>query len=143
MSKLTSNVSRRHFLKGTAYLSILSVGGASSAALAIGENQSHATAISSPSVTLSNQSDKVVFLNASQPVSLESVNGWVVAAINKATDESAGHVLTLNPGQERAFQVDAVFAKFLKKGDDRVVITNEYSAVSNMIPIFTYDEQLA
>ncbi|MGH1427609.1 MAG: hypothetical protein ACRBEE_06680 [Arenicella sp.] len=143
MSKLTSNVSRRHFLKGAAYLSVLSVGGASSAALAIGENQSHAIAISSPSVTLSNQSDKAVFLNASQPVSLEHVNGWVVAAINKASDQSTDQAMTLLPGQERTFAVDPGLASLLKAGDDYIAITNEYSAVSNMVPIFTYDEQFA
>jgi hypothetical protein len=146
MSQHTKSLTRRKFLKGAAYVSALSVGGVSSLAFATSNNKP--SLANSSSVTLLNHSNKTVVLNASQPVSLENVNGWVVAVINKASDQNIvnarrGQLITLRPGQKRAFAVDVQLASKLKKGDDQIVITNEYSAMSSMVPIFTYDEQLA
>lgn len=146
MTKQTHSLTRRKFLKGTAYVSAISAGGLSSLAFATGKNK--ADIPNSKSVTLLNQSDKTVFLNASQPVTLEKVNGWLVVEINKSSDESIvnlrrGQVIALRTGQKRSFTIDTELASLLKAGDEHIAITNDYSAVTSMVPIFTYDEQLA
>jgi len=141
MSTNTKTLSRRNFLKGAAYTSALSVGGLSSIAYAT-------SAPKKSSVTLFNQSDKTVALDASQPVSLEKVNGWVVVKINKASEQSildlnTDEIITLTAGQQLAFDVDSELAPMLKESGDYIVITNEYSALNNMVPVSTYDTLVA
>lgn len=151
MSKQTNTLTRRNFLKGAAYTSALSVGTVSSVAFAACGNTSqtknHLSA-STSSVTLFNQSDKTVALDSSQPVSLEKVNGWVVVKINKASEKNiaelnVNEIITLSAGQKLAFTVDSELAPMLKESGDYIVITNEYSALNNMVPVSTYDTLVA
>jgi len=147
MSNQTKSLTRRNFLKGAAYTSALSIGGVSSVAFATCANKSHMSA-STSSVTLFNQSDKTVALDASQPVNLKKVNGWVVVEINKASDESimnlkTDEIITLTAGQQLAFEVDSELAPMLKESGDYIVITNEYNALNNMVPVSTYDSLVA
>ena len=144
MSNQTNTITRRSFLKGTAYTSALSVTGLSGIALAQSADpkQYIVSGSGSPAVTLFNQSAKTVALDASQPVSLEKVNGWVVVKINKATEQSTSDI-TLAAGQSRSFAVDAELAPMLIETGGDIVITNEYSTLDNMIPITTYNAMVA
>ena len=150
MSRQTNTLSRRSFLKGAAYTSALSLGGLSS--LAFGESINTKQYIISGSdtsrVTLFNQSAKSVALDASQPVSLEKVNGWIVVKINKAPEQgyselSASGAITLASGESRSFAVDAELAPMLIETGGEIVITNEYSTLDNMVPIATYNTKVA
>lgn len=148
MSNQTKQLTRRHFLKGAAYLSALSVGGLSSAAFAACGHKNTKLSSSTSSVTLYNRSDKTVVLDATQPVSLEKVNGWVVVKINKAPtyrslDLKTDKVITLTAGQKLSFTVDSEMSPMLKEGDDYVVLTNEFAAFNNMVPIASYNELVA
>jgi len=145
MSKKNFTQSRRTFLKGAAYTSALSIGGLSSLAFA---NSDSSKRDMHKTVTLFNQSDKTVALDAWQPVSLEKVNGWVVVKINKASEQVASEtsneqVVTLAAGQRLSFAIDSELAPMLKETGDYIVITNEYSALNNMVPISTYDTLVA
>ena len=142
-----SNIqSRRNFLKGAAYTSALSIGGLSSVAFATNGNTK--TLGSTSTVTLFNQSDKTVALNAANPVNVDKVNGWVVVKINKASEQSIldinmDEIITLSAGQKLEFDVDSELAPMIKDVGDYIVISNDYSALNNMIPISTYDALVA
>ena len=144
MSNQTNTLSRRNFLKGAAYTSALSLGGLSSVALAksTSPKQYIMSGSGASAVTLFNQSTKTVHLDATQPVSLEKVNGWVVVKINKASVQSSNG-MTLASGQSRSFAVDAELAPMLTETGGDIVITNEYSSLDNMVPITTYDTKVA
>ncbi len=140
MSKQTFTQSRRHFLKGAAYASALSVGGLSSVAFATSSSDMRKD---KESLTLFNQSDKTVTLDALQPVSLEQVNGWVVVKINKHSEQSSGQAISLAAGQRQSFTIDAELAPMLQDSGDYIVITSEFSVLNNMIPVTTYDAMVA
>ena len=141
MSKQTKTLTRRKFLKGAAYASALSIGGISNLASASSTlTQPSMSDASDPfTVSLLNKSNRTVVLDAAQPVSLEKVHGWVVVKINKNTEASHGQGITLAAGQQRAFAVDSALAPALKDAGSHIVITNEYSALDNMVPMATYD----
>ncbi len=150
MSKKTNTLTRRHFLKGAAYTSALSIGGLSS--LAFANTSSSKKIIGNKdlgkTVTLFNQSDKTVALDASQPVSLQKVNGWIVVKINKASEQSIANlrtdeIITLSAGQQHTFEIDSELAPMLKETGDYVVMTNEFSVLNNIVPITTYDTLVA
>ncbi len=146
MSKQANTQSRRNFLKGAAYTSALSIGGLSSVAFATSGKATQNKLTTA--ITLFNQSDKTVALNASQPVSLANVNGWIVVEINKASEQSildlkTDEIITLTPGQQLPFNVDSELANGIKDSGDFIVITNDYSALNNMIPVTTYDTLVA
>lgn len=145
MSKHTNTITRRHFLKGAAYTSALSVGGLSSVALAdaASAKQYIVSGSNSSSVTLFNQSAKTVVLNGSQPVSLEKVNGWVVVKINKATEQGSSETISLAAGQKRSFAVDTELAPMLTETGGDIIITSEYSDLDNMVPIANYNSMVA
>ncbi len=147
MSTHSNTLTRRTFLKGAAYTSALSFGSLSGMALADSvspkqgtSSQANRTAASGLlAVNLSNQSDGIVALDARQPVSLEKVNGWVVVKINKAKpgtdDVVTGQHINLAAGQQCTFVVDAEVAPMLIAASTDIVITNEYSALDNMVPV--------
>ena len=147
MSKQNNTLSRRSFLKGAAYTSALSIGGLSNLAFATGKLCENTRAETLPRVTLFNKSDKTVVLDAWQPVSLEKVNGWVVVKINKAEELSSEasnlQTISLAAGQKSSFAIDSELAPMIKETGDYIVITNEYSALNNMVPVSTYDTLVA
>ena len=143
MSKQTFTQSRRHFLKGAAYTSALSIGGLSSLAFATSSGAIKQNSKNKETLTLFNQSDKTVTLDALQPVSLEQVNGWVVVKINKHSEQSTGKAISFAAGQRLSFAIDAELAPKLKDSGDYIVITSEFSVLNNMIPITTYDAMVA
>jgi len=135
------NQSRRKLLKTLAYGSALATGGLSSAVLANNVASKMASA-NKKSVTLFNQSDKTVTLDANQPVTLQNVNGWAVVNINKQNENKAMAAVKLAPGEKAAFRIDAQ-ASLLDATGDYIVITNEFSSLNNMIPVSTLDAAVA
>lgn len=133
--------SRRKLLKGIAYGSALSVGGLSTVVFA--NSVTPKSGVDKETVTLFNQSDKTINLDASNPVSLEQINGWVVVNINKQAEQSTANAISLAPGQQHSFAVDAVLAPMLGVTGDYIVITSEFTALNNMIPISTVDVAIA
>ena len=146
MSNTSNTISRRKFLKASAYASALTVGGMSGLAVAdtLSINQATSNGLGMTSVTLQNQSNKAIVLDAAQPVSLEKVHGWVVVKVNKANslDASAATTkekLTLAAGQQLSFPVNSELAPALKESGGHIVITSDYSELDNMVPMATYD----
>ena len=142
MPDQTFTKSRRNFLKGAAYTSVLTAGGISSVALAADALTSASKTTDKETVVLFNQSGETVKLDATQPVSLELLNGWAVVKINKhlGSDEQA---ISLAPGQRHSFAVDAVLAPMLSTTGNYIVITSEFTALNNIVPISTVDVSVA
>ncbi len=133
MSKKTHSLSRRQFLKGAAYTSALSVGGLSSLAFA-----------DSSTVTLLNQSDKAVILDAAQPISLKKVPGWVMVKLNVSPTQDSAEVIdaqgiTLAAGEQRSFAVDSDLVPELKQAGGHIVVTSEQAVFDKMVPMATFD----
>ena len=123
MPKLT-NTSRRKFLKGTAYVSVLSVGGLSSLAAASSTSAKLQIAKeTTPSViTLFNQSTKTVALDVKRPFHFEKVNGWLVVKVNKATAADPAQALNLEAGQQLSFAADAELAPMLNSSQKQYTV---------------------
>ena len=133
MSKKTNSLSRRQFLKGAAYTSALSVGGLSSLAFA-----------DSSTVTLLNQSNKAVALDAANPVSLKKVPGWVVVKLNVTPKLGSAEIndsyrITLAAGEQRSFAVDSDLVPELKQAGGHIVITSEQAVFDKLVPMATFD----
>lgn len=145
MPKQSKTLTRRKFLKGAAYASALSIGAVSTALASVSSvrpQQGMTNGTSASTVTLLNQSNRSVVLNAAQPVSLEKVHGWVVVKINKVPQQDfaeTSNSITLSAGQQRSFAIDSELAPALQETGGHIVITNEYSALDNMVPMATYD----
>jgi hypothetical protein len=133
MSKQTNSLSRRQFLKGAAYASALSVGGLSVSSL------SSVAFAGSSKVTLLNQGNKTVALDAAQPISLEKLDGWVAVKLNMATETNNGQWITLAVGEQRSFTVDSDLVPALKKAGGHIVITSEQAVFDKMVPMATFD----
>jgi len=144
MSDQTFTKSRRNFLKGAAYTSALTVGGLSSIALAAETALSaHAKSgalksADKETVVLFNQSGETVKLDATNSVSLELINGWAVVKINKNLG-NGDQAISLAPGERQSFTVDAVLAPMLNTTGNYIVITSEFTALNNIVPISTVD----
>ena len=124
--------SRRSFLKGAAYTSLLSLGGLSSLAFTTNgvAKKYTATAINSaglPSsaisitqqnmldretVTLINQSDKLAMVDALKPISLEQINGSLVVNVNQIESEARNGMIAISPGEHITFDIKATAADF-------------------------------
>ena len=133
MSKNTNSLSRRQFLKGAAYASALSVGG-----LSLGGLSSVAFA-GSPKVTLLNQGNKTIVLDAAQPVTLEKLQGWVAVKLNMATETNNGQWITLAVGEQRSFSVESDLVPALKEAGGHIVVTSEQAVFDKMVPMATFD----
>lgn len=155
MLRQINSITRRKFLKGTAYASALSASGlsglASAAPVSVAQDSVVGTKVAGDAgviaVTLANRSDNAVALNALQPVSIDSVNGWAVIKINKAKSGAdalvAGKQISLAAGQQCTFVVDADLAPALPAEAAYITITNEYSSVDNMVPVMPVDTMVA
>ena len=131
MSNQNNALSRRQFLKGAVCSSALSLGGLSGAALAnsMSPNPFIVTESTAASVTLFNQSAQTVALDASHPVTLEKVNGWVVVKVNKGSDKGSLQPLNLEAGQQITLSLDKALEPMLVKGKQPVI--NRTVFVSN------------
>lgn len=147
-SPVASSLSRRSFLKGAAYTSALSVGAVSSVAYAVCGTTAAKKQTSKARITLINQSHQTVALDATTPVSIENIGGWVVANINKASAQSildlnVADIVTIGAGQTMTFEVPSALAALLPTSASSIVITSEYSAQNNMVPLTTFDSLVA
>jgi len=133
MSKNTNSLSRRQFLKGAAYASALSVGGLSLSGL------SSVAFAGSPKVTLLNQGNKTIVLDAAQPVTLEKLQGWVAVKLNMATETNNGQWITLAVGEQRSFSVESDLVPALKETGGHIVVTSEQAVFDKMVPMATFD----
>ena len=152
MSDQTFKNSRRNFLKGAAYTSVLSVGSlsgvvmAANAILPADAETDIATGVSKnankETVILFNQSGETIQLDADQPVNLELVNRWAVVKINKQLDSNQP-AISLAPGERQGFSVDSVLGPLLDTTGNYIVITSEFTALNNIVPISTVDVAVA
>jgi len=138
--KKTTNQSRRHFLKGAAYLSALSVSGLSSVAFATkistalnetagfsknnGIKIIQETFFDRESVTLINESGKLQMLDVRRPISLQQTNGTLVVKVNQNDADAVNGMVLMSPNQRFTFDVKAI-------GID-VSNTNGLSALTNL-----------
>lgn len=136
MSKQINTLTRRNFLKATAYTSALAASGLSSLSFAN----------SAPTVTLLNQSNRAFVLDAAQPVSLKKIQGWVAVKLNQAPEHSSTEIsndnsITLAAGQQRSFTIDSELAPALKEAGGYIFIDNELSELDNenTLPMATFD----
>ena len=104
MPKQNNTLSRRDFLKGAAYTSALSMGGLSS--MAIANSVDPVPYIENGMITLINQNNQAIALDAKRPISLEEKNGWIVVNVNKAPNANSAQALNLESGQKLSFAVE-------------------------------------
>lgn len=125
MSNQTSfSQSRRSFLKSTAAVSAISIGGLSSMALAA-SNVTATDALSEKSaqsgirviqetlfnrekVTLINESGKLQMLDVQQPISLHQAFGKLVVTVNQNDAAAVNGMMVMSPGQRLTFDVKAI-----------------------------------
>ena len=145
MSKQINTVSRRNFLKGAVYTSALSMGGLSGAALAssVTPNQFIVTDTTSAAVTLMNQTVKTVALDATQPVSLEKINGWIVVKVNKASEAGSAQKLNLEAGQTLDLALDTAMAPMLANSTEQPVINRTVFVGNDNFPASLYHPTFA
>jgi len=131
MSNQTFEQSRRHFLKGAAYTSALSLGGLSSYAFAASSSNKVAlneaevysncairsvngisiiqqTKLDRETVTLFNQSGKMQMLDARQPISLHQVDGALVVSVNQNDEKAVNGMVLMSPNERFTFDVKAI-----------------------------------
>jgi hypothetical protein len=155
--------SRRSFLKGAAYTSLLSLGGLSSLAFATNgvAKKNTVTAINSAgtsssaisvtqqnmldreTITLINQSDKLAMVDALKPISLEQLNGSLVVNVNQIESEARNGMIAISPGEHIIFDIKAAAADFTNV--DRLPMTNlavnhlqitsEHSIFNRIVPV--------
>jgi len=154
--------SRRNFLKGAAYTSALSVGGLSSFAYAIGGNTStkvdgatkfvesdisvmQQQMLHKETVSLFNNSDKPIMLDALKPVTIERVSGSLVVKPNviEAGAPAFTGMIMMHPRQRISFDIQttsgifssAEIADVSKLDGQQMHITSEHSAFNKLIPV--------
>ena len=166
MSKQTFNSSRRGFLKSAAYASVLSAGGLSSLAFA-SDSPSTSMPLSQLSnvdiaimqqqmmdkevVTLFNQSDKTISLNALQPISLQQLNSSIVVKVNQVDASSKQGAIHMAPSQRIAFEIEAIGADFVdakmlpmpSMAGDFLQVSSEHAAFNNIVAVSPLSQQIA
>ncbi len=135
-SKQPLDNTRRHFLKGAAYASALSIGGVSSLAFAANSEKTvHAASASSvlnnealgdrilgdsdiriiqetlfdrEKVTLINQSGKLQMLDARRPITLLQANDSLVVVVNQNDEKAVNGMVLMSPNERFTFDVKAI-----------------------------------
>lgn len=155
-----SNQSRRNFLKGAAYTSALSIGGVSSLAFAMSGDTSisggNTTGLAindisvmqqqmlhKETVSLFNNSDKAITLDALRPVLIERVNGSFVVKPNLIQSEAFSGMIMMLPRQRISFDIQTTGSVFssaevadVSKLDGQLLhITSRHSAFNKLIPV--------
>ncbi len=156
------NQSRRNLLKGIAYGSALSVGGLSTAAMALsGTNKTKktsGTALPTCDITifqqqtsgkeivsLMNLTDKTITLDSIRPVNLEHVNGSLSVKVNNLP----GGTLSIAAGERLSFDVEATST--IQTDENSLQIPNvlaghlriksNHPAFNGIIPVTVFDAQ--
>lgn len=153
--------SRRNFLKGAAYTSVLSIGGVSSLAFAAKGKTAAATAadtanainadisvmqqpmLHKETVSLFNNSDEPVMLDAMQPIKIDRVNGSLVVKPNVISDKAYSGMIMIHPRERLSFDIQTTGGIFssAEVQDARLLdgqllhISSEHSAFNRLIPV--------
>ena len=158
MSNQTFTQSRRHFLKGATYTSALSLGGLSSLAFTASGtatiNKSSELASSGISimqqkifdketVTLINQSDNLIMVDALKPISLEEVNGSLLVKVNQIESEAFNGMIAISPSERISFDIKATGADLTNSdtlsltnpAGNHLQITSEHSIFNRIVPV--------
>lgn len=161
MSKQLTNRSRRNFLKAATYTSVLSVSGMSSLALsgdtaintestknAVGSADSNISVMQQQmlhkeTVSLFNNSDEPMVLNALQPVKIERVNGSLIVKPNLIEAKAVSGMIMMYPRQRISFDIQttggifssAEIADVSKLEGQLMHITSSHSAFNKLIPV--------
>lgn len=158
----TLNQSRRNFLKGAAYTSALSIGGLSSIAFATSGEKKAAIESVAPLtengisvmtqnmlhkdvVSLVNNSDQPIMLDALKPVTMERVNSSLVVKPNviEASVPAYSGMIMMHPSERISFDIQTTGGVFssaeiadVSKLDGQLMhITSEHSAFNKLIPV--------
>ncbi len=120
------NQSRRTFIKGAAYSSVLTLGGISGLAMATGKNATSSASIDGSAlptcdisiapnqtigteiVTLNNNTNTVVRINSISGSGLEHVNKHLTVKVNNVGKHENQGIVTLTPGEKLSFVVAAL-----------------------------------
>jgi len=162
-----SNQSRRNFLKGAAYTSALSIGGLSSIAFATSnDNEIHASdsvnltdsnisvmqqqMLHKETVSLFNNSDEAITLDALHPVTIERFNGSLVVKPNLIDSNAFCGMIMMLPRQRISFDIQttgglfssAEIAEVSKLDGQQLHITSEHAAFNKLIPVARHDAAL-
>ena len=158
MSNQSITQSRRNFLKGIGFTSALSIGGLSSVAFAA----SGTATLSQPSgsassdisimqqrlfdkktVTLINQTDKLVMVDALKPIRLEQVNGSLVVKVNQIESEALNGMIAISPSEHISFDIKEIGTDFANTDifpmtnptGSHLQITSEHSIFNRVIAV--------
>lgn len=130
MSKKTSPMTRRTFLKGTAAVSALSIGGVSSLAFASKTSAVDTAVINGATrdsilgngnikiiqetlfgrekVTLINESGKLQMLDVREPISLYQVDNKLVVTVNQDDEKAVNGMMVMSDGDRLTFDIKAI-----------------------------------
>ena len=163
MSNQSIPQSRRHFLKGAAYSSLLTFGSLSSLAFATngftkkdtanfiksagltssGISVTQQSMLDRETVTLINQSNKLVMVDALKPISLEQVNGSLVVKVNQIESEACNGMIAISPGEHITFDIKATAADFTDEdklsmtgfSGNQLQISSKHSIFNRIVPV--------
>ena len=167
MTNKTFTKSRRNFLKGAAYSSALSLGGLSGLAFAAkstspekafgvkasadltnsGLSIMQQKTLTGETVTLINQSNKMIMLNALQPISLEQVNGSLIVKVNQIESEAFNGMIAVSPSERISFDIKSVGSGYTSNYrnadilplansyENHLQITSEHSIFNRVVPV--------
>jgi hypothetical protein len=158
MSSQTITQSRRNFIKSATYTSLLSLGGLSSLAVAVNDTaplkKSAEVSKSSirviqqkmlgrESVTLINQSNKLLMVDALKPISLEQVNGSLVVKVNQIESEAFNGMVAISPSERITFDIKEIGADFTNTdvlpltdlARNHLKISSEHSIFNRIVPV--------
>ncbi|GAA0406340.1 hypothetical protein GCM10009133_13730 [Cocleimonas flava] len=163
MTNKTFTKSRRNFLKGAAYTSALSLGGLSGLAYAAkstaagkmtstkasafmansGISIMQQKTLTGETVTLINQTDKIVMLDALKPVSLEQFNGSIIVRVNQIESEATNGLIAISPSERITFDIKSLdfnesYAGALQSShtdQNHVNISSEHSIFNRVVPV--------
>ena len=163
MSNQLHDQTRRHFLKGTAYVSALSMTGLSSIAFAAKSKTLDADALTNErflgdsgiriiqetlhdreKVTLINQSGKLQMLDARRPISLHQIDDALVVTVNQNDAEAVNGMVLMSPNERFTFDVKAIGIEVADASDiptltnlaeNQLQIVSEHSVFNRIVPV--------
>ena len=164
-SKQLLDKTRRHFLKGAAYASALSLGGTSSLAFAAKSNDVMGASVENcsadfttnngiriiqetlhdrESVTLINGSGKLQQLDARQPITLLQADGSLVVIVNQNDAKAINGMVLMSPNERFTFDVKAIGIDLSNTSDlpaltnlaeNQLQIVSQHSVFNRIVPV--------
>ena len=159
-AKQIVDTTRRHFLKGAAYVSALSIGGVSSLAFATSNNAMvnnsedlttnngiriiQETLHDRESVTLINESGKLQQLDVRQPITLLQAEGTLVVKVNQNDAKAVNGMVLMSPNERFTFDVKAIGIDLSNTSDlpaltnlaeNQLQIVSQHSVFNRIVPV--------